>query len=136
MQIRRGATPAEMSERMRELCNINGYDPVYELMELIRSGSKISIKDANGVEYTEMMPLGAKDQVAIHKEMLKYIYPSLKAVDISGTIDANINVTIQTFGNPEIAENMKKAIDADFSDVGEKISENLKKIASKEAVDA
>jgi hypothetical protein len=130
LAIRRGATPAEMSERMRELCNANGYDPVYELMDLVRVGEKVKIKDADGNELETHVPLDAKLQVEIHKVMLKYIYPELKAVDITGSIEANITVNVKDFGSNKIPEKMKQAIDADFSMVGEKITENLAKIRS------
>ncbi len=128
LAIRSGATPSEMSERMRELCNANGYDPVYELMELIRTGEKVKIKDASGNELETHVPLDAKLQVEIHKTMLKYIYPELKAIDITGTLEANISVTIKDFGSDKIPAAAKAAIDADFSMVGEKITANLAKI--------
>lgn len=128
LAIRRGATPTEMSERMRELCNANGYDPVFELMDLVRNGEKVKIKDATGNELETHVPLDAKLQVEIHKTMLKYIYPELKAVDIQGSLDANITVTVKNFGDDKIPVAMKQAIDADFSMLGEKITANLAKI--------
>lgn len=133
LAIRSGATPAEMSERMRDLCNLNGYDPVYELLELIRVGYKVTIKDADGNEITEYQHLDPKDQIAIHKDMLKYIYPQLKAVDIQAHVDANISVTIKNYGDDKIPINMKQAIDADFSMIGEKITENVAKIRQQNA---
>lgn len=125
LAIRSGATPAEMSARMRDLCNENGYDPVFELMELIRKGEKVTDASGNLVGFKSLDP---KLQVEIHKTMIKYIYPELKAVDIQGNLDAQITVTVKNFGDDKIPANMKKAIDADFSMVGETITANLKKL--------
>lgn len=131
LAIRQGATPSEMSERMRDMCNINGYDPVFEIMELIRNGARVAVKDADGNEYIEYVPLDAKEQFAIHKEMMKYIYPQLKAVDIQGHIDANVTVTVKQYSTP--FDGKSTAIDASFLMVQEKIEENVAKVLQKSA---
>lgn len=126
MAIRSGSTPAEMSERIRTLCNDNGYDPVFELIELIRKGEKVTTKDSKGNELTEYVPLSAKDQIALHKEMLKYIYPQLKAVDIQGHIDATVNVVVKQYSTP--FDGKSTAVDADFSVIADTIEKNIAKV--------
>jgi hypothetical protein len=131
LAIKSGATPAQMSERIRDLCNVNGYDPVYELMDLVRKGARVTQKDAEGNEHTAYVPLDTKEQIAIHKEMIRYIYPQLKAVDIQNHIDANITINVKNFGDSEVSDAMKEAIDADFSEVSEAITKNVAKIKEK-----
>jgi hypothetical protein len=126
LAIRRGATPSEMSERMRELCNINGYDPIFELMDMVRSGVKVQAKDSDGNTLTEFVPLDAKELIAIHKEMAKYIYPTLKSVDIQGQIDANVTVQVKQYGVP--FQGKQTAVDAEFTPLQEVIAKNVKEV--------
>lgn len=128
LAIRSGATPSEMSERMRDLCNENGYDPVYEILELIRNGYKVKIKDSEGNELVTQEYLDPKDQIALHKEMLKYIYPQLKAVDIQGHIDANVTVTVKQYNAP--FDGKATAVDAEFTPAAEAIEKAVARVTS------
>lgn len=121
--IRSGATPAEMSARLRDMCNENGYDPIFELMELIRRGVRHVQKNSNGEEIVAYVPLKSTEQIAIHKELVKYIYPTLKAVDIKGSLDANIQVVVKSYSSPTNGNPVP--VDADFSMVGDKLVQHL-----------
>lgn len=111
---------------MRDLCNANGYDPLFEIMELIRNGAKVTVKDSEGNEHTEFVPLDAKEQYAIHKDMMKYIYPQLKAVDIQGHIDANVTVTVKQYNTP--FDGKQTAVDAEFTPMQEAIEKAVAKV--------
>ena len=126
LAIRQGATPSQMSERIRDLCNANGYDPVYEMVELLRKGEKVTIKDADGNELTEYKPLPATTQLRIHEQMMKYIYPQLKAVDIQGHIDANVTINVKQYSAK--FEGKQTAVDADFTPLAEAAAESVKKV--------
>jgi hypothetical protein len=42
-------------------------------------------------------------RVDIHLNNMKYQHPQLRGTEIRGSVDANFNITIQTFDNPTTA---------------------------------
>jgi len=126
LSLRPGATPAEYRAHLHELCQLNDYDPVMELLTIVKkSGVEIESamrkiaetlredtvsRDKRSLLSDELMKLativgaaGTKPSeiIGIHKEVLQYIAPKLRSLDISGQIDSDINLTIKTFGSDE-----------------------------------
>ena len=98
MKIRPGATPSEVRHRIAELCAQNDYDPVRELIEMVQKGHRIVMSDGS----FKFIPLDPKDVISIHKEVLQYIAPKLRTIDVQASIEANINVTVTKYAGAAI----------------------------------
>ena len=68
------------------LCKEKNYDPIKELIDIAQSDDP-------------MVPLDVK--VNIHKELLNYMAPKLKSIDMEKRGTETINVMIQNFGELE-----------------------------------
>lgn len=120
MKIRPGATPSEVRARIAELCQANNYDPVAELLLFVETSGEILVKEildiSNAIKDDKLRERLAKiaeaikhvgvggdsrDIIGIHKELLQYIAPKLRSMEVKGEIDADINITVTKFtGNP------------------------------------
>ena len=118
LAIRSGATPTEMRERIISVCREAGYDPIAELIavaqfegndlhdELMEMAEKMPGK-ARAARLKEIAlmckALGPdiKEAIGIHKEILKYLAPQLRSLDVSGQVDTDLNISIRTFEGEE-----------------------------------
>jgi len=98
MKIRPGATPSEVRARIAELCAQNDYDPVKELIEMVQKGQRIEMSDGT----IKFIPLDPKDVISIHKEVLQYIAPKLRTIDVQASIEANISISVTKFSGAAI----------------------------------
>ena len=71
------------------LCKEKNYDPIKELIDIAQSDDP-------------MVPLDVK--VNIHKELLNYMAPKLKSIDMEKRGTETINVMIQNFGELKTVE--------------------------------
>jgi len=128
-QLRPGSTAAETRSMIKALCAEHGYNPIMELIEIIDNSKSSAKKELINIAGSELVksaklreallevaekiiPPDVKDLISIHKEVLQYISPKLKAVEVRGKHDMNINITIQKFGE-EV--NMEENDDGSFS---------------------
>jgi hypothetical protein len=86
-------------------------------MNMIKHGVRIVTENSEGEELVNYIPLKATEAIAIHKELIKYIYPTLKAVDIQGHIDANVSVTVKSYSTP-LQGNPVALAKADVTEIG------------------
>ena len=80
------------------LCKEKNYDPIKELIDIAQSDDP-------------MVPLDVK--VNIHKELLNYMTPKLKSIDMEKRGTETINVMIQNFG--ELEEVQPITIDSELT---------------------
>lgn len=96
-EITKGETPLKMQairERLAELFKEKNYDPAKELIDLAQH---------------PRIPIEIK--IAIHKEMLKYVAPQLKSVDIQANVKGGISISIVKFGDTLIEEAKQEALE-------------------------
>lgn len=126
-KVRAGMTPAEMRQHIKDVCGKYDYDPLNELIALTRGGydhlsrelRKIAAKKTTTKTDRETLLKTAdlldhfgpdvKDCILIHKEILSYIAPKLRAMEVHQEVDANININITKFaGSPIDVEHEEK----------------------------
>lgn len=120
LDLKPGATPAEVRNRIATLCRANEYDPVAELLSLLRDGYRVydGSVDEDGDRNFVLVSLDAKDAISIHKEILSYIAPKLKATSIEKTIKQSVNVTVTRFGGGDTTEVTDAKIIEEVIDAG------------------
>lgn len=115
-KVRPGATPAEVRNRIAELCQENDYDPVLELLYIAKNASmdvvnelvelKQSVRSQAGqarldrvIECIARCGVGpdATTLINIHKEILQYIAPKLRSMEVKGTQDLNLTIEVKKF---------------------------------------
>lgn len=99
-------TPSEMRMRIIELCNGKKYDPIASLIDMVQNDA-----------------LEPDTKVAIHRELAQYVAPKIKAIEVTGDVDLNINITVKKFDDsgrvmPGVAakpfqQHLRKAIDVE-----------------------
>lgn len=116
MKIRPGATPAEVRSRIAEMCAENNYDPVQELLLFVQTSGEvlaheireiasvvrnkvISKKLENVANTIKHVGVGgdSRDIIGIHKELLQYIAPKLRSMEVKGELDVNFNITVTKY---------------------------------------
>lgn len=94
---------AEMFERY-------GIDPAEELI-------KIATETVNGPGGTPVLVCDKQERISIWRDLLQYRYPKLKAMEVAGKVDHNLNVTILRFsgegGGEPVAINRTPTVDVD-----------------------
>lgn len=132
LSLRPGATAAELRGRIAELCAMHGYDPVQSLLTIVKSAESdarqeildiaekvkdIGLKNRLQEAAKKIIPADIDQMISIHKEILQYVAPKLRATEVKGDIDVNIHVTVQKFGE-------SKTIDAIIKDVPKESDEH------------
>ena len=84
--VPRKLTPAQRRAKIDEVLEEYGIDPVRELLEMYNE------TDQNG-DYV----MSSKERKALMQEMLQYMTPKLKAVDMRAAVKGDINVNIVSF---------------------------------------
>lgn len=117
MQVRPGATPSEIRARLSELCKEHDYDPIKALLEIISDARAGTVKDAAiqicqdmegegcSAELVERMrvitvkipSIEMRELIGIHKEILQYIAPKLRSMDIQAHVDTEVHVAVAQF---------------------------------------
>ena len=111
-----GSTPSEVRARISELCQANGYDPVAELLLFVQTSGEVLVQEINEIakavksvklrerlekvaEAIKHVGVGgdSRDIIGIHKEILQYIAPKLRSMEIKGDFDLNFNITVTKF---------------------------------------
>jgi hypothetical protein len=111
-------TPSEFREHLLEICEQRDYNPAVALLDLVK-GEKNALKQQilsiakqqtiaplrkqlmDIAEVVGAIGLSAREVVDIHKELLQYIAPKLRSLDISGEIDTNLTVVVRKFKEAE-----------------------------------
>lgn len=84
--VPRKLTPAQRRAKIDEVLAEYGIDPVRELLEMYNE------TDQNG-DYV----MSPKERKALMQELLQYMTPKLKAVDMRAAVKGDINVNIVSF---------------------------------------
>jgi len=115
LRIRPGATASELRQHLMRLCESLGYNPLEALIKMATDGYEVEVDGK-----ILMMPLDAKDAIAIHKEIAGYIMPKLRTIDVKEKVDVDINITVQKFGEVKTIEGearmIKKVIDTEATE--------------------
>jgi len=106
----------DLKSRMSSLCVKHGYDPVGELLQIIKD-SKGALKQElldiipeiesadikmRLLDLAKRIPTpDARDIISIHKEIIQYIAPKLKATDLEGSLDVGITVNVVRFSDAD-----------------------------------
>ena len=130
MKIRPGATPSEVRARIVELCAQHNYDPIAELIDMVRNGYEV---EANGKKVR--VPLDAKDVIGIHKEIIQYIAPKLRSVDVQAQVEANISISVTKFSGTPIEGEIIKEEDMIRDVVDSAVEQDLDKMKKPELLD-
>ena len=91
-------TPNRKTFEFERLLKENNYDPLNELLKLLREDCFEKISDLldqaespeERVEILKATTLTLKDRAQLNMKMLDFLYPKLKAVEISTGPDTNI----------------------------------------------
>lgn len=101
-----------IKDRISHLCDLHNYDPVKELLQCIDDSKGALRKEF--MEQIDLLPESrckvlltelvkripnpdTREIIGIHKELLGYIAPKLKSVDMQGNIDVNFTVVVRKF---------------------------------------
>lgn len=74
---RRKGTPNKKTQNLMEILNSNGFDPAQKLIDLYNRS------------------LDENVQCAVLRELIKYVYPQRKAIEVSGQIDHKLLTRIE-----------------------------------------
>lgn len=77
----------EAKERAANIMESAGYDPIAELVSIAQDAS-----------------IDRTDKISIHKELAKYVYPQLKAIDHKHVVSGGLNIQIVQFSPPKKEE--------------------------------
>lgn len=135
--LRPGYTPAEVRRRIAQLCTKAGYDPVRELLSFVKEAARPlrdelldiadTIENEPEIDTDEICPRlrhlasliqapNHSEIISIHKELLQYVAPKLRGVDISGEVKQDITVNIKHFQDEVKTINVTAKEDTDESD--------------------
>ena len=106
----------DLKSRMSSLCVKHGYDPVGELLQIIKD-SKGALKQElldiipeiesadikmRLLDLAKRIPTpDVRDIISIHREIIQYIAPKLKATDLEGSLDVGITVNVVRFSDAD-----------------------------------
>lgn len=137
LALKPGASPSDYREHIIQLCIENDYDPIRELLVITRGGvarkmfddmceisSRIKIEDDKDrlIEIAKaILACGAdsKDTIGIHKEILQYVTPKLRSLDVSGEVKKDISIKITRYD--EAGNNIGEVINR-----GEHVADTVK----------
>ena len=95
-----GKGAQEVRRTVMEYCAKRGYNPVEALLDLA--------DELHGTNDKNLV----RAQVDIHKELLKFTIPQMRAVDIQGEITADINIRVTKFSEDDCPSLRAKPIEA------------------------
>lgn len=95
-----GISASEARQIVRKACKDHDYNPLESLILALKQ--KVPVLGPDGVTQVKdqdgkpmFMPvLDPKEAIGIHKEILKYYLPQLRAVDIDAKVGMDFNVTV------------------------------------------
>lgn len=98
--LSKGANALEIRKRIYEFFDSRDYNPLASMIDLVDDieGRMRDVDEDRPVTDREMKVL-----VDINKEIMKYTLPLTRAIDIQGTIDANVSVNLLQFTNDMIS---------------------------------
>lgn len=76
---------------IRDICEKKDYKPLEELVDIVQD------KD-------NKFKLTLDQKIGIHKELLQYIAPKLKAVDIQANVQGDIKINVVRFSDNELLD--------------------------------
>lgn len=79
-----GLTTSQLRDYVLQKCRERDYDPIDELIKLARNGD-----------------ISGRDRVKIHSEMVQYLVPKLRSMDVKADVNMDINVNIVRFSDEE-----------------------------------
>lgn len=113
-------SPSEMRDALLVYFQANNYDPVQELIAMAQGQGYVETvacpteQDPQATREVERVPT-VSERMSIHKEFLRYVAPGMKVTDPHAHEGANIQVTINNFGDtpPAPSSAPKPAINLD-----------------------
>ncbi len=89
----------DLKVAIREICKTKNYDPLSELVDLVQEKGRDK--------------LTLEQKISIHKELLQYLAPKLKAVDIQANVQGDIKISVVRFSDLTNANQEQKVINVD-----------------------
>lgn len=97
-------SPSEIRKRIAAIFASKNYDPLENLVEMVMARHPMKTPEGNPHPLAGQFVHDADFRKSVHLELLPYVAPKLKAVEVSGKLDAEIHIKVVKFSGDRESE--------------------------------